>query len=654
MSEVQVRLPDGKTLTLTKGATLLAVAEKIGPGLAKAALAAKVNGRLTDLRVTLEADAEVAIVTARDPEGAEVLRHSAEHVMADAVKRLFPQVQIDVGRTDHSEKFQYDFLIERPFGPDDLAAIEAEMEKIAKEKQPFTREVVTRDAAKKIFSERGEMLKVSRIDDIPADAEISIFRHGDFIDLCRGPHVQRTDQIGAFRLIDVSGSYWRGDERNPMLQRIYGTAFPDKKDLATYLERIEEAKKRDHRRLGPMLGLFHLDPAISPGSPFFHAKGMIVYNQLVAYMRELYVRYGYDEVMAPLVFNTDLFKTSGHYENFKDDMFLFHSHETEMGLKPMNCPGHAMMFGMRKRSYRELPLRLAEFSRLHRNERAGALQGLTRVRSFAQDDAHIFCRPDQVETELTQFFQMLREVYTTLGLDNVSVAVSTRGERFIGTPERWDLAEKRLVEACRAAGYEPLIKKGEAAFYAPKVEVDVTDVLGRVWTLGTVQLDMAMPERFGLKYITAEGDEGTPEMLHRAILGSLERFIAIYLEHTEGDFPLWLAPVQVVILPITDRHQVYAQKVEQALRGAGLRAQVDLRNEKLGYKIREAELHKIPIMAVVGDQEEANGTITPRRRHDSSESAAIALAAFVADVQREVAERRNLHRSRGGTQDLSS
>ncbi len=653
MNEIHVRLPDGKTLALPKGASVLAVAEKIGPGLAKAALAGKVNGKLTDLRVALDADVEVSIVTARDPEGAEVLRHSAEHVMADAVKRLFPQVQIDVGRTDHSEKFQYDFLIERPFGPEDLVAIEAEMEKIVKAKQPFVREIVTREAAKKLFSERGEMLKVSRIDDIPTDAEISIFRQGDFIDLCRGPHVQRTDQIGAFRLIDVSGSYWRGDERNPMLQRIYGTAFADKKELVAYLERIEEAKKRDHRRLGPALDLFHLDP-ISPGSPFFHAKGMIVYNQLVAYMRELYVRYGYDEVMAPLIFNTDLFKTSGHYENFKDDMFLFPSHETEMGLKPMNCPGHAMMFGMRKRSYRELPLRLAEFSRLHRNERAGALQGLTRVRSFAQDDAHIFCRPDQVESELTQFFQMLREVYTTLCLDNVSVAVSTRGERFIGAPERWDIAEKRLVEACRAAGYEPAIKKGEAAFYAPKVEVDVTDVLGRVWTLGTVQLDMAMPERFGLKYITDEGSEGTPEMLHRAILGSLERFFAIYLEHTEGDFPLWLAPVQIVVLPITDRHHAYAQKVEQTLRAAGLRAQVDLRNEKLGYKIREAELHKTPIMAVVGDQEEANGTIAPRRRHDSSESSATSLEALVAELQREVADRRSLNRSRGGTQDLSS
>lgn len=621
---------------------MLSIAEGIGPGLARAAVAGKIDGELVDLRVPLQADVDLQIITKKDPEAGEVIRHSTEHIMADAVKRLFPNAQVDAGRSDHSEKFQYDFLVENPFTPEDLEQIEKQMKKIIKSKAVFTREVVSREEARALFKGMGEELKLSRLDDIPEGAEITIFRQGEFVDLCRGPHVWRSDQIGAFKLTELAGAYWRGDERNPMLQRIYGTAFATKGELAEHLERLEEAKRRDHRRLGQQLDLFHIDP-ISPGSPFFHAKGMVIYNELTAYIRELYQKYGYGEVMTPQIVHTDLFKTSGHYENYAEDMFLFETDECEMGVKPMNCPGHAMLFDYGKRSYRDLPIRMAEFSQLHRNERSGTLTGLTRVRSFSQDDAHIFCTPDQVEGEIESFFAMLKEVYGALGLDQIQVAVSTRGEKFIGTPERWDIAEQRLVQACKNAGFEPEIKPGDAAFYAPKVEIDVLDVLGRSWTLGTIQLDMAMPDRFGLSYTAPDGSDAAPEMLHRAILGSLERFIAIYLEHTAGDFPLWLAPVQVVVLPITERHAAYGHAVAKSLRARGLRVHVDDRSEKLGYKIREAEVGKIPLMCVVGDQEEADGTVAPRRRHVEGDGDAVALDEFAEKLAEEVRERRSVN-----------
>jgi threonyl-tRNA synthetase len=642
MSEISIRLPDGKTLAVPTGSTILAVAERIGPGLARAALAGRIDGRLVDLRQPLERDCALEIVTARDPQGGEVIRHSAEHVMADAVKRLFPNAQIDVGRTDHGEKFQYDFLVERPFTPQDLERIEEEMRRILAEAAPFTREVVGREEAKARFAEMGEHLKVARIDDIPEGDPITVFHHGGFEDLCRGPHVQRADQIGAVKLVELAGAYWKGDERNPMLQRIYGTAFATQKELDQHLARIEEAKRRDHRRLGQELGLFHLDP-LSPGSPFFHPKGVVLYNELVDYVRGLYPKYGFQEVISPQIFRAELFKISGHYDHFRDDMFRFEGdQDEELFVKPMNCPGHCVFYKTSKRSYRELPLRFAEFTRLHRNERSGTLHGLSRVRSFAQDDAHVFCAPEQVESELRSFFAMLREVYGTLGLEDVQMSVSTRPAHFIGTPEAWDRAERQLVQAVEAAGYTCGIKAGEAVFYAPKVECDFRDVLGRVWTLGTVQVDMSAPERFDLRYVGSDGQEHRAAMLHRAILGSLERFIAIYLEHTAGDFPLWLAPVQVVVLPIAERHAEWGARVREALAARGLRAQLDDRNEKLNFKIREAETHKIPVMAVVGDQEVANGTVTPRRRHGAKGGAAEALPldAFVTELATAVAERR--------------
>ncbi len=640
MSELQIRLPDGKTLAVPAGSTVLDVAGRIGKGLARAAIAGRVDGRLVDLRVPLEADAAIEIVTSKDPQSGEVIRHSAEHVMADAVKRLFPTAQVDVGRTDHAEKFQYDFLVERPFSPEDLENIEKEMWKILAEKSEFVREVMSREDARDFFAARGEELKVSRLADIPEGEPITIFRHGEFADLCRGPHVQRADQIGAFNLIESAGAYWRGDERNPMLQRIYGTAFATEKELQAHLARVEEAKRRDHRRVGAALDLFFTD-SIAPGSPFYLPKGMILYNGLVDFMRSLYPKYGLTEVMTPQLFRTEIFKTSGHYQLFRDDMFMLEGDEDEeLGIKPMNCPGHCHLFATQKRSYRDLPIRFAEFSRLHRNERSGTLTGLSRVRSMAQDDAHIFCEPEQVSEELDSFFELTREVYRALGLGDPEVAVSTRPVEFSGEPADWDFAEQRLIEAVERAGYPCKTKPGEAAFYGPKIECDFRDVMGRAWTLSTLQVDVSMPARFGLRYVGRDDKLHQPAMLHRAVLGSLERFIALYTEMTGGDFPFWLAPVQVALLPITDRQLAYAGRVQAALESAGIRVFLDTRNEKLGYKIREAEMLKVPLMLVVGDQEEADGTVTPRHRHGSGQSQAIGLDALVSELAADVRERR--------------
>jgi threonyl-tRNA synthetase len=640
---IEIRLPDGRTLAVPDGSTVLEVAERIGPGLARAALAGRVDGRLVDVRQPLRAPAALEIVTARDAAAGEVIRHSAEHVMADAVKRLFPEAQVDVGRTDHAEKFQYDFLVDRPFGPEDLERIEKEMQAILAEKSPFSREVMGRAEARAFFRELGEELKVARIDDIPEGQEITVFRHGRFADLCRGPHVQRTDQIGAVKLLEVAGAYWRGDERNPMLQRIYGTAFATRKELDEYLARAEEARRRDHRRLGAELDLFHID-AVAPGSPFYHPKGMLLYNQLIDYVRSLYPKYGYQEVMTPQLNRAELYKTSGHWDMFKDDMYWMQGEdESELiGVKPVNCPGHCLLYQSRKRSYRDLPLRFAEFSRLHRNERSGALSGLTRVRAFAQDDAHVFCEPEQEEREIEHFFALVTEVYRDLGLTGISVSVSTRPERFLGRPEDWERAERALVRAVERAGHACGIKAGEAVFYAPKVEVDFRDVLGRAWTLATLQVDMAMPARFDLRYVGRDGQEHRPSMLHRAVLGSLERFLALYVEHTGGDFPFWLAPEQVRVLPITERHLDYARRVHAELAAAGLRAHLDQRNEKLGFKIREAELAKSPLMLIVGDQEQAEGSATPRWRHGATEQH---RARPVGELVRELVALRDARRS---------
>ncbi len=637
---IRVTLPDGKTLDFETGTRVLEVAERIGPGLAKAALAGRIDGKLVDLRSPLAADTRLEIVTTRDAAGGDVIRHSAEHVMADAVKRLFPSAQIDAGRSDHSEKFQYDFLVDEPFTPELLERIEKEMNSIISEGTRFEREVLTRDEAATLFRSKGEDLKLLRLADIPDDDEITVFRHGDFADLCRGPHVQHCGQIGAVKLLESSGTYFRGDESGPKLQRIYGTAFATRKELKTYLHRIEEAKKRDHRRVGVELGLFHLD-AISPGSPFFLPKGMALYNGLVGYIRDLYTKYGYQEISTPQLLRSEVFKTSGHYDKFYDDMYWFEGADEgeELGVKAMNCPGHCHLFSTTKHSYRELPIRWAEFSRLHRNERSGTLNGITRVRAFAQDDAHIYCEPEQIPEEISNFFRMTAEVYDKLGLEGLEMGVATRPELFLGNPTDWDVAEKALIQAVEDAGFEPEIKPGDGAFYGPKVEANFKDVLGRSWTLATIQIDTAMPGRFGLRYVGRDGELHQPAMLHRAILGSIERFIGIYIEHTGGDFPFWLSPIQVLTLPIADRHAPRAREIQATLSSVGVRAEVDDRSETLGYRIRDAEKQKIPLTLVIGDEEVERGTVSPRLRKSKQALEVMSAEVLVSALQNANAER---------------
>ncbi|MGH7965109.1 MAG: threonine--tRNA ligase [Candidatus Binatia bacterium] len=575
------------------------------------AIAARVNGKVVDLSFPLTADCQVAPILPSSTEGLDIIRHSTAHLMAQAVKRLFPDVQITIGPVIENG-FYYDFKYERAFTPEDLERIEEMMRSIVAEDLPVFREEVPRQEAVRLFRDMGEHYKVEIIEGIPDDV-VSLYRQGEFIDLCRGPHVPSTSRIPAFRLTSIAGAYWRGDSRNEQLQRIYGTAWASKKELDAYLRRLEEAKQRDHRRLGQALDLFSLHP-IAPGSPFFHPKGTIVYNLLVQYIRSLYGRYGYTEVISPLIYKTELWKTSGHYEAFHDDMFLMAIDDEEYGVKPMNCPGHCYLFATRKHSYRDLPIRYADFSRLHRFEPSGTLSGLTRVRSMAQDDAHIYCTPEQLDAELEHFIAMTREVYSVFGFDRIEVTLQTRPEKFLGRIELWDAAEAALRRALEQAGFAVTMLPGEGAFYGPKIGFDFRDVLERSWTLATVQIDCAMPERFGLKYVTPEGSEAAPVMLHRAVLGSIERFIAILIEHCGGNFPLWLAPVQVKILTVTDNQEAYARQVTERFLQAGIRAEVDLRNEKLGYKIREAEVQKVPYMIVIGDKEVSTATVAPRGR----------------------------------------
>jgi len=579
---------------------------------ASQAIAAKVQGKVIDLSRPLTADCEIEPVSPSAPAGLDVLRHSSAHLMAQAVKRLFPNVQITIGPVIENG-FYYDFKHERAFTPEDLERIEAEMKNIVAENLTVTREEVARDDAVRLFRDMGEHYKAEIIAGIPGDEAISLYRQGEFVDLCRGPHVPSTGRLPAFRLMNIAGAYWRGDSRNEQLQRIYGTAWASPKDLDAYLKRLEEAKLRDHRRLGQALDLFSLHP-IAPGSPFFHPKGAIVYNLLVQYIKSLYGRYGYTEVITPLIYKTDLWKTSGHYDAFHDDMFLMEIDNEEYGVKPMNCPGHCYLFATHKHSYRDLPIRYADFSRLHRFEPSGTLSGLTRVRSMAQDDAHIYCTPEQLDNELKRFVTMTREVYSVFGFDRIEVTLQTRPEKFLGRIELWDAAEAALRRVLEQEGYTVTELPGEGAFYGPKIGFDFRDVLERSWTLATVQIDCAMPERFGLKYVTPEGSEATPVMLHRAVLGSIERFIAILLEHCGGNLPLWLAPVQVKILTITDSQDEYARKVHEQLLRAEIRSELDLRNEKLGYKVREEEVQKVPYMIVIGDKEVSTATVAPRGR----------------------------------------
>ena len=608
-----LELPDGSVREVAPGTTPLDVAAGIGAGLARAAIGAELDGEAVDLRLPLARGGRFRLLTARAPEAGDFIRHSAEHVLADAVKRLWPEVEIDVGRVDHSEKFQYDFRFPRTFTPEDLEKIEAKMREILAEDHEFERVELAREEAAELFRGMGENLKVERLADIPEGQPITIFRDGPFTDLCRGPHVQRLGQIGAVKLLEASGVYWKGDAANEMLQRIYGTAFATADEMAAYEEQLEAARARDHRKLGPELDLFSFDP-LAPATPFFHPKGGFIYNALVDYVRELQGGRGYGEVVTPQILDVELWHTSGHYDYYREGMFFTEAEERGMAVKPMNCPTHCLIYKTRLRSYRDLPIRYGDFGRLHRYEKSGVTSGLTRVRSFAQDDAHVFCTQEQVEAEVLAAVEMILEIYDTFGFEDRLIELSTRPEKRLGEDALWDQAEAALEAALEHAGHDYEVNEGDGAFYGPKIDFQIRDAIGRSWQMGTVQLDYQLPERFELAYVGADGGEHRPVMIHRAMLGSIERFIGILIEHTAGALPVWLAPVQAVVLPVSEKFSGYAAKVRGELAAAGVRVQLDDRNEKLGYRIREAQLQKVPFMLVVGAKEEEAGTVAVRLR----------------------------------------
>jgi threonyl-tRNA synthetase len=615
---IDIKLPDGSIRSLPRGSTGADVAAAIGPGLARQALASKVDGHVRDLDLPIEHDADVAIVTRASPEALELIRHDAAHVLAEAVQRLYPGTQVTIG-PNIENGFYYDFARDQPFTLDDLAKIEEEMRRVVDRNDPIVREVWDRDAAIDYFKSKGEIFKAELIEGFPADEPTTVYRQGDWLDLCRGPHMASTGKLGkAFKLTKLAGAYWRGDSRNPMLQRIYGTAWRDQKELDAYLHMIEEAEKRDHRRLGREMDLFHLQEEAA-GSVFWHPKGWTLYRVLENYLRRRLEHNGYVEVRTPQLFEKSLFEASGHWGTYGHNMFkveVGHGHDHEeirqYGIKPMNCPAHVQIYRQGLKSYRDLPLRMAEFGSCHRNEPSGALHGIMRVRQFTQDDAHIFCTPEQVVSETERFCNLLKQVYDDLGFTDVKVKLALRPDQRIGSEESWDRAENDLREAALLAGLQVEDLPGEGAFYGPKLEFHLTDAIGRGWQCGTLQLDPNMPERLNAEYVDADGQRKRPLMLHRAIFGSIERFVGILIEHYAGRLPGWLAPIQVVVATITQDADHYAQEVAQRLAAAGLRVHVDLRNEKINYKVREHSLAKIPVIAVVGKREAAERTVALR------------------------------------------
>ena len=632
-----IRLPDGAIKQFDAPVTVAQVAASIGPGLAKAALAGKIDGKVVDTSTLIDHDASLAIVTDKDPEGLDVLRHSTAHLLAYAVKQLFPEAQVTIGPVIE-DGFYYDFAFKRPFTPDDLAAIEKRMAELARKDEPVQRSLMPRDEAVKFFENMGEHYKAEIIASIPSDEPISLYAEGDFIDLCRGPHVPSTGKLKVFKLMKVAGAYWRGDSRNEMLQRIYGTAWSKKEDLEAYLHRIEEAEKRDHRKLGKQLDLFHMED-VAPGLVFWHPKGWSIWQQVEQYMRAAYQRNGYQEVRGPQILDRSLWEKSGHWANFKDSMFTTESEKRDFALKPMNCPGHVMIFNSDLRSYRDLPLRYGEFGACHRNEPSGALHGIMRVRGFTQDDGHIFCTEDQIQPECTAFNQQALDVYRDFGFADVTIKLALRPDKRLGDDATWDRAENALRDALRACGVQWTELPGEGAFYGPKIEYHLKDSIGRSWQCGTMQVDFQMPGRLGAEYVDADDTRKVPVMLHRAIVGSLERFIGILIENHAGALPLWLAPVQVVVLTITDRQKAYAEQVTAALKAAGIRANSDLRNEKITYKIREHSLQKLPYQVIVGDKEMEASTVAVRTR-GGEDLGAMSLEALLARLSDEVRTRK--------------
>ncbi len=627
-----ITLPDGSKREYPQAVTVAEVAASIGAGLAKAALAGKVDGKLVDTGFRIERDSTLAIITEKDAEGVEILRHSTAHLLAYAVKELFPEAQVTIGPVIDNG-FYYDFSYKRPFTPEDLAQIETRMAELAKKDFPVVREVWPRDKAVAYFESIGERYKAEIIASIPAGQEVSLYREGDFIDLCRGPHAPSTGKLKVFKLMKVAGAYWRGDSRNEMLQRIYGTAWAKKDELDAYLHMLEEAEKRDHRKLGRQLDLFHLQDE-APGMVFWHPKGWVIWQEVEQYMRRLLSQNGYQEVRTPQVMDRVLWEKSGHWENYAEHMFTTKAEERDYAVKPMNCPGHVQIFNQGIKSYRDLPLRLAEFGSCHRNEPSGALHGIMRVRGFVQDDAHIFCTEEQILAESAAFIDLLRRVYADFGFNDILVKLSTRPEKRLGSDETWDRAEAALAQALDDKGLKYGLQPGEGAFYGPKIEFSLKDCLGRVWQCGTLQLDFSLPGRLGAEYVAEDNSRRQPVMLHRAILGSMERFIGILIEHHAGAFPLWLSPVHAVVMNISEHQSDYAGTVAEKLRQAGLRAVSDLRNEKISYKIREHSLQKLPYQVVVGDKEKAAGLVAVRAR-GGQDLGQMSLETFVERLTRE-------------------
>ena len=633
---VNVKLPDGSLRSFDNPVTVAEVAASIGPGLAKAALAGRVNGTVVDTSYRMSADAELAIITDKDSAGLEVLRHSSAHLLAHAVKELFPDAQVTIGPVI-DDGFYYDFSYKRPFTPEDLVVIEKRMNEITKRDVKVERTEMPREEAVKFFINMGEKYKAEIIASIPSTEPISLYKQDNFIDLCRGPHVPSTGKLKVFRLMKVAGAYWRGDSKNEMLTRVYGTAWAKKEDQEAYLHRLEEAEKRDHRKLGRQLDLFHLQDD-APGMVFWHPHGWTVWQIIEQYMRGLLNEAGYNEVRTPMVMDRVLWEKSGHWENYRENMFTTESEKRDYAVKPMNCPGHVQIFNQGVKSYRDLPLCIAEFGSCHRNEPSGALHGLMRVRGFVQDDAHIFCTEAQIQDEAGRFIDLLRKVYGDFGFNDIAIKLSTRPPKRIGADEVWDRAEAALKASLDAKSLQWELNPGEGAFYGPKIEFSLKDSLARVWQCGTLQLDFALPGRLGAEYVTEDNARNTPVMLHRAILGSLERFIGILIENYAGAMPMWLAPVQVVVSSITENQAGYAKELELALKAAGVRAISDLRNEKISYKIREHSLQKLPYQLVVGDKEVAARLVAVRTRK-GEDLGQMALADFISRVKLDEAQR---------------
>jgi threonyl-tRNA synthetase len=632
-----IRLPDGAVKHFDAPVTVAQVAAAIGPGLAKAALAGKVDGKLVDTSFAIDHDTNLAIVTERDPDGLELLRHSTAHLLAYAVKELFPDAQVTIGPVIE-DGFYYDFSYKRPFTPEDLVVIEQKMAELAKKDEPVSRKLMPRDDAVKYFESLGEHYKAEIIASIPSNEDISLYSEGKFTDLCRGPHVPSTGKLRVFKLTKLAGAYWRGDSKNEMLQRIYGTAWAKKEDLDAYVHRLEEAEKRDHRKLGRMLDLFHQQEE-APGMVFWHPKGWTIWQQVEQYMRGVYQDNGYQEVRGPQIIDRSLWERSGHWQNFKDNMFTTESEKRDFAIKPMNCPGHILIFNSDLRSYRDLPLRYGEFGACHRNEPSGALHGIMRVRAFTQDDGHIFCTPEQIQAECTAFNTLAMNVYRDFGFTDVDIKIALRPAQRLGDDASWDLAEDALRNALKACGATWTELPGEGAFYGPKIEYHLKDSIGRSWQCGTMQVDFQMPGRLGAEFVDDDNARKVPVMLHRAIVGSLERFIGILIEHYAGALPIWLAPIQAVVLTITDRQSEYAQGVTSRLRAAGFRAFADLRNEKITYKIREHSLQKLPYQVILGDKELQAGQVAVRTR-TGEDLGAMPLESFIDRLQQETASRR--------------